>query len=305
MTLRKKIAVLLAAVMLCSSPVMFAACGNSEESEETEKKDTKSKVKYSEAKALMSDGKYEEAITVFEELDGYKDSEDKINECRNAIKDRDYEAASELMKDGKYEEAITAFEALDGHKDSKSKIAECEEAVKEKEKQDKIKQEKEKEEKIQSYLDTTVNFAASVLDDAVLLETIGNELQTEWYAFIWESKYSEIGDVIAAIQKSQKENIDTVMTNKTNIDSMWATLMTVPENCELESIKSSVDELYDAYVDMYNCVMYSGGLNYEQYTEKFNESDGNAAKAITKLANLVDTYKTNHPYKYIGDDIAV
>ncbi len=304
MTFRKKIALLLAAAIFCSSPVMLVSCGGTEESEEAEKKDTESKVKYSEAKALMSDGKYEEAISAFEELDGYKDSEDKIDECRDAIKDRDYEEASELMKDGKYEEAITAFEALDGHKDSKSKIAECEEAIKEKEQQEKIKQEKEKEEKLQSYLDTTVNFAAAVLNDAVLLETIGNELKAEWYAFIWESKYSEIDDVTEAVAESQKENIESVMSNKSNIDSMWASLMTVPEDCELESIKSSVDELYDAYMDMYNCVL-NGGLNYEQYTEKFTDSDNNVVKAITKLANLVDVYKTNHPYKYIGDDVAV
>jgi tetratricopeptide (TPR) repeat protein len=304
MTFRKKIALLLAAAILCSSPVMLVSCGGTEESEKAEESDTESKVKYSQAKALMSDGKYEEAISAFEELDGYKDSKDKIAECRDAIKDRDYEEASELMKDGKYEEAITAFEALDGHKDSKSKIVECEEAIKEKEQQEKIKQEKEKEEKVQSYLDTTVNFAAAVLNDAVLLETIGNELQTEWAAFIWDSKYSSIDDTMAAVAESQKDNIETVTANKPNIDSMWASLMTVPEDCELESIKSSVDELYDAYVDMYNCVMY-GGLNYEQFTEKFSDSDNNAAKAITKLANLVDTYKTNHPYKYIGDDIAV
>lgn len=43
-------------------------------------------VKYSNAKSLMTDGHYEEAITVFATLDDYKDSIDKINECQYLIK---------------------------------------------------------------------------------------------------------------------------------------------------------------------------------------------------------------------------
>ena len=73
----------------------------------------------------MDDGKYEEAISAFEAMDGYKDSTEKISLCQTTLKDIDYNAAVALMNDGKYEEAISAFEALEGYKDSANKIEEC------------------------------------------------------------------------------------------------------------------------------------------------------------------------------------
>ena len=81
--------------------------------------------KYNAAIELMDNKEYEEAIASFEALDGYKDSADKIAECKTAISDNDYNTAIGLMSGGKYEEAIAAFEALDGYKDSTDKIAEC------------------------------------------------------------------------------------------------------------------------------------------------------------------------------------
>jgi len=74
--------------------------------------------KYDDAIALMDAGKYAEAITAFENLEGYKDSTDKITKCK-------YNDAIALMDAGKYAEAITAFENLEGYKDSTDKITEC------------------------------------------------------------------------------------------------------------------------------------------------------------------------------------
>ena len=81
--------------------------------------------KYEDAIALMNEGKYAEAISAFEALDGYKDSVAKIGECGTAILDKKYNVATELLHAGKYSEAISAFEALDGHKDSLTQINEC------------------------------------------------------------------------------------------------------------------------------------------------------------------------------------
>ena len=66
----------------------------------------------------MDQGTYAEAILAFEALDGYKDSDEKIRECK-------YIDAIGIMNSGKYAEAVTAFEALDGYKDSVEKIREC------------------------------------------------------------------------------------------------------------------------------------------------------------------------------------
>jgi tetratricopeptide (TPR) repeat protein len=77
--------------------------------------------RYANAVALMEAGKYEVAITAFEALDGYKDSNDKIKQCL----DNQYAAAEALMEAGKYEEAIAAFEELDGYKDSADNVETC------------------------------------------------------------------------------------------------------------------------------------------------------------------------------------
>jgi len=82
-------------------------------------------VKYNDAVALMDAGKYTEAISAFEALEGYKDSVTKISECNTAILDGKYNDAIALMEAGKYTEAISAFEAMEGYKDSETKIIEC------------------------------------------------------------------------------------------------------------------------------------------------------------------------------------
>ena len=72
---------------------------------------------YRNAVALQQAGKYEEAITAFEALNGYGDSAAQITETK-------YLQAKSLQQTGKYEEAITAFEALNGYSDSVIQISE-------------------------------------------------------------------------------------------------------------------------------------------------------------------------------------
>ena len=77
--------------------------------------------KYNDAIALMDAGKYTEAISAFEALDGYKDSATKITECNTAILDGKYNDAITLMDAGNIVEAYEALVALDGYKDSADK----------------------------------------------------------------------------------------------------------------------------------------------------------------------------------------
>ena len=79
--------------------------------------------KYHAAVELLNTGKYEDAISAFTALDGYKDSAAQIIECR-------YATAVELHNAGKYEDAIVAFTALNGYKDSTAQIEKCETAIK-------------------------------------------------------------------------------------------------------------------------------------------------------------------------------
>ena len=81
--------------------------------------------RYNDALALMDVGKYEEAIATFEDLDGYKDSEDKISVCKTFILENKYQSATSLLNEEKYAQALSAFESLGGYKDSVEKASTC------------------------------------------------------------------------------------------------------------------------------------------------------------------------------------
>ena len=72
-------------------------------------------VKYNKAIDLMENGEYTEAIVTFKELDGHKDSTDRITECNYLI-------ATELAAEEKIEEAYEAFISLGDYKDSAAKV---------------------------------------------------------------------------------------------------------------------------------------------------------------------------------------
>ena len=80
--------------------------------------------KYNTAMSLMNDGKYDEAISAFDALDGYKDSDAKVFECK-------YNKAISLMNVEEYEKAILIFEELGNYENSASQISVCKTAIKE------------------------------------------------------------------------------------------------------------------------------------------------------------------------------
>ena len=88
-------------------------------------------VQYHKAVSMMEAGQYEQAITAFEAMDGYRDSLQQIDACREGIRENAYLDAVALMEQGAYVEAIAAFEAMDGYRDSLQQIALCNEGIKE------------------------------------------------------------------------------------------------------------------------------------------------------------------------------
>lgn len=88
---------------------------------------------YNSGMSLYEKGEFEEAIIVFEGLDGFSDSERMVIACETGIKENRYAAAQKLFKDKEYDAAITAFEDLGNYKDSKEMI----ESVKQKITEDK------------------------------------------------------------------------------------------------------------------------------------------------------------------------
>ncbi len=81
---------------------------------------------YEQAVALWEDKKYEAAMNAFEALNGYKDSQDYIDQCIEKINQPIYNQGLNLIRQGKYEEAIAKLTPISDYKDSSEKIAECE-----------------------------------------------------------------------------------------------------------------------------------------------------------------------------------
>lgn len=77
---------------------------------------------YNEAISLMSAEKYNEAISIFTELGGYKDSAELVTKCQRAILDGMLANAKELIKQGKYYDAISILEEMDTHGDSQQQL---------------------------------------------------------------------------------------------------------------------------------------------------------------------------------------
>ena len=71
----------------------------------------------------MENANYDEAISAFEELDRYKDSDTKIKECNIAILDVKYDNAVALMNRGDVIGSYESLIELNGYKDS-AEIAE-------------------------------------------------------------------------------------------------------------------------------------------------------------------------------------
>ena len=79
-------------------------------------------IKYNVAIDLYNAGKYDEAISEFTALSGFKDSTDQIIKCK-------YNAALDLYNSGKYNEAMAVFISLNGYKDSSEQVNKCKDSI--------------------------------------------------------------------------------------------------------------------------------------------------------------------------------
>lgn len=79
---------------------------------------------YESAIELYNNGNYEEAVTAFQSLNGYKDSAKQIEKCNNAIKEDAYKNALLLYENGNIFEAYKSMLGLGEYKDCKKKASE-------------------------------------------------------------------------------------------------------------------------------------------------------------------------------------
>ena len=85
--------------------------------------------KYKNALSLMGNGEYEKAITAFEVLNGYKDSDEMIEACLDILKEIEYNKALFFIDNKMYYKAIDILESLDGYRESNKKISTCEKSI--------------------------------------------------------------------------------------------------------------------------------------------------------------------------------
>ena len=74
--------------------------------------------KYNDAVALMEAGKYDEAVSAFEELGDFKDSGERAIEIKDAVA---YEAAEKLLTEGRISEAAITFGKLGDYEDARER----------------------------------------------------------------------------------------------------------------------------------------------------------------------------------------
>lgn len=80
------------------------------------------KDKYSKAVVMIEKKNFKEAKKLFEQLKGYKDSQEKLQECQNNL---DYERALSLLEAEDYEQARDEFAKLRNFKESEEKYELC------------------------------------------------------------------------------------------------------------------------------------------------------------------------------------
>lgn len=77
---------------------------------------------YNAAVLLMDTGRFEEAISTFQKISDYKDSDNLIQDCLLMISEETYTQAITLTEQEEYSEAIRLFESICPYKDSESRL---------------------------------------------------------------------------------------------------------------------------------------------------------------------------------------
>lgn len=137
---------------------------------------------YARGVELMKLHRYDEAIQYFQKIPTYKDSTQKVDDCKKLAeterRDGIYQRATQLLNAGQFDEAARLFETIEDHKDSKEKIKLCGER-------------KETARKDAIYSQALKRVASAYATDADLKKSI-EELQTI-------SGYRDVDDQIRAL----------------------------------------------------------------------------------------------------------
>ena len=80
---------------------------------------------YQKALFMSSNGEYNEAISLLTSISSYSDSQQKISDIKNQRDEEIYQHGVSLLSEGKYTEAKEIFNSIDYYSDSKQQIDKC------------------------------------------------------------------------------------------------------------------------------------------------------------------------------------
>lgn len=145
--------------------------------------------------------------------------------------------------------------------------------------------------KVKEYKETVSLFCSTVLNSAGNLEDIGNEIKTEWYNYIWNSRYSKyysIDSAVAGALSNKAKEVSTAKSDKILIDSYYNIIKNPVNNSdEIRDLCEAAKNLYSEYESMYNCVITPSGT-YMDFNNRFSNCDTNTLNAYKKLNELCE-----------------
>lgn len=149
-------------------------------------------------------------------------------------------------------------------------------------------------EAVEDYKETAYTFYTKVLSSGGTMEDIGNEIQKSWKAYVNSSyyngeRYYSVDSAVLAAQLYVYDDISAVESDNSTIESLYKELLVVPDTSDqvLLEIKTIVKQTYDAYKEMYDCVIDPSG-SYLSWTSEFGDTDSELADAIGDLRELLN-----------------
>ena len=146
----------------------------------------------------------------------------------------------------------------------------------------------ELEKSIEKYKSDAFTFGVDVLISLTNLESVGNDIKSYWYDFIYEDKYSSINDAVDKALEKNKNIIDSLSTDREKIEKDYKSLLKLPDenNSELIEIKEAIKDLYSDYYDFYELVVTPSG-NYTKFSSEFLRLDSSGLKKYNALSDLL------------------
>lgn len=152
------------------------------------------------------------------------------------------------------------------------------------------KQADEKQAQADNYYSTALSFGSAVISSGSKMETIGNEVLSQWKNYVnSHNSGNSLDDCISTALARQKSNVSDVKNSDSDIYGMYSILMKVPDpdNSKMNDIKTEADKFYSDYEDMYHCTIEPNG-NYTSWTTSFSSYDSALGKEYSKYMAILN-----------------